>query len=272
VSLKELSLEGKVAIVTGAGRGIGKSIALTFAEAGADVVSVARTKQEIDQTTEEVRQMGRKGLAIPTDMTKAEQVERMVEGSVQEFGKIDILVNNAGMVLIKPMVPAPGFRPIGADPMTDLSTPISEDEWHRVIDLNLTAIFLCCRAVGPHMIKQGKGKIINITSGFASKVAPHRVPYAASKAAVAMFTKSLALEWARFNINVNAIGPGLIRTDQSEAFFQDEALLQGLLKSLPLRRVGEAREVALLAVYLASDASNNMTGQNIYIDQGLSIS
>jgi len=272
MSLKEFSLEGKVAIVTGAGRGIGKSIALTFAEAGADVVSVARTKQEIDQTTEEVRQMGRKGLAIPTDMTKAEQVERMVERSVQEFGEIDILVNNAGMVLIKPMVPAPGFRPVGADPMTDLSTPISEDEWHRVIDLNLTSIFLCCRAVGPHMIKQGKGKIINITSGFASKVAPHRAPYAASKAAVAMFTKSLALEWARFNINVNAIGPGLIRTDQSEAFFQDETLLQGLLKSLPLRRVGEAREVALLAVYLASDASNNMTGQNIYIDQGLSIS
>ena len=272
MALKEFSLDGQVAIVTGAGRGIGKGIAFTLAEAGADIVAAARTGKEISEVAEEVRQMGRKALAVPTDLTKAEDIERMVKKTIQKFGKIDILVNNAGAVLIKPVVPAPGQRVVGADAATDLTTPISEEEWHRVIDLNLTALFLCARAVGPHMIQQGRGKIINIISGYAAKVAPHRGPYAASKAAVAMFTKTLALEWARYNINVNAIGPGLIRTDQSEGFFEDEDLLQAALKSLPLRRVGNARDVGLLTVYLASNASDNMTGQNIYIDQGLSIS
>jgi len=270
--LKEFDLDGKVAIVTGAGRGIGRSIALTLAEAGADVVAVARTVKEIEETAEEVCKMGRRGLAVAADLCKEQDVARMVEKTIEEFGRIDILVNNAGAVLLKPVVPATGQRVVGADPATDLTTPMSIDEWQRVLNVNLTSIFLCCRAVGPHMIEQGYGKIINITSGYAEKVAPHRGPYAASKAAVAMFTKTLALEWARYNINVNAIGPGLIRTDQSEGFFQDEGLLQAALKSLPLRRVGEARDIGLLSVYLASDASKNMTGQNIYIDQGLSIS
>ncbi len=174
--------------------------------------------------------------------------------------------------MVKPFLPDPSQRVLGADKATDLTTPIGEDEWRRVIDVNLTALFLCTRAVGAHMMQRKKGKIINITSGYADKVAAHRGPYAASKAAVAMLTKTLALEWARYNINVNAIGPGLIRTDQSEGFFQDETLLQAAIKSLPLRRVGEARDIGLLTVYLASDASNNMTGQNIYLDQGLSIS
>ncbi len=270
--LKEFGLEGKSAIVTGAGRGIGKAIALTLAEAGADVVAVARTAGEIEDTAQKVCQIGRRGLAIPTDITKAEEIARMAEKTVHEFGKIDILVNNAGIVLIKPILPDSSQRVVGADPATDLATLMSEEEWRKVIDTNLTALFLCTRAVGTYMIQRKKGKIINITSGYAAKVAPHRGPYAASKAAVAMLTKTLALEWARYNINVNAIGPGLVRTDQSEGFFQDEPLLQAALKSLPLRRVGEARDIGLLAVYLASDASNNMTGQNIYLDQGLSIS
>jgi NAD(P)-dependent dehydrogenase (short-subunit alcohol dehydrogenase family) len=270
--LREFSLEGKSAIVTGAGRGIGKSIALTLAEAGADVAAVARSTREIDDTAHQVHLLGRKSLAVPADVTRAGDLERMVEKIVQEFGKIDILVNNAGIVLIKPVLPDPAQRVIGAEAATDLTTPMGEEEWRRVIDVNLTALFLVTRAVGAHMMQRKRGKIINITSGYADKVAPHRGPYAASKAAVAMLTKTLALEWARYNINVNAIGPGLIRTDQSEGFFQDEALLQAAIKSLPLRRVGEARDIGLLAVYLASEASNNMTGQNIYLDQGLSIS
>lgn len=270
--LKEFSLEGKSAIVTGAGRGIGKTIALTLAEAGADVAAVARSSKEIEETAREVRLLGRRGLAVSADITKAEDLTRMTEKTVTELGNIDILVNNAGIVLIKPLLPDPSQRVVGADSGTDLTTPMGEDEWRRVIDVNLTALFLCTRAVGAHMMHRKKGKIINVTSGYAAKVAPHRGPYAASKAAVAMFTKTVALEWARYNINVNAIGPGLIRTDQSEGFFQDETLLQAAIKSLPLRRVGEARDIGLLAVYLASDASNNMTGQNVYLDQGLSIS
>ncbi len=270
--LREFDLQGRVAIVTGAGRGIGKGIALTLAEAGADVAVVARTNREIDETAEAIRQMGRHALAIPTDITHGDDVDKMAAAVKQQLGKIDILVNNAGAVLIKPFVPAPGQRVMGADPSTDLTTPITEEEWRKVIDVNLTALFLCARSVGPYMIEQGKGKIINITSGYAAKVAPHRGPYAASKAAVAMLTKTLALEWARYNICVNSIGPGLIRTDQSEGFFQDEDLLQAAVKSLPLRKVGQARDIGILTVYLASDASDSMTGQNIYIDQGLSIS
>jgi len=270
--LKEFGLDGKSAIVTGAGRGIGKTIALTLAEAGADVAVVARSAKELEDTAQEVRLLGRKSVAIPTDITKADDLTRMAEKTIHELGKIDILVNNAGIVLVKPFLPDPSQRVLGADKATDLTTPIGEEEWRRVIDVNLNALFLCCRAVGAHMMQRKKGKIINITSGYATKVAAHRGPYAASKAAVAMLTKTLALEWARYNINVNAIGPGLIRTDQSEGFFQDETLLQAAIKSLPLRRVGEARDIGLLTVYLASDASNNMTGQNIYLDQGLSIS
>jgi NAD(P)-dependent dehydrogenase (short-subunit alcohol dehydrogenase family) len=269
---KEFSLEGKSAIVTGAGRGIGKIIALTLAEAGADVAVVARSAKEVEDSAQEIRRLKKNGLAIAADITKAEDLARMAERAIHEFGKIDILVNNAGIVLIKPILPDPGQRVVGADKATDLTTPMGEEEWRRVIDVNLTALFLCTRTVGANMIQRKQGKIINVTSGYAAKVAPHRGPYAASKAAVAMLTKTLALEWARYNINVNAIGPGLIRTDQSEGFFQDETLLQAAVKSLPSRRVGEAREIGLLAVYLASDASNNMTGQNIYLDQGLSIS
>jgi len=226
--LKEFDLDGKVAIVTGAGRGIGRSIALTLAEAGADVVAVARTVKEIEETAEEVCKMGRRGLAVAADLCKEQDVARMVEKTIEEFGRIDILVNNAGAVLLKPVVPATGQRVVGADPATDLTTPISIDEWQRVLNVNLTSIFLCCRAVGPHMIEQGYGCLL--------------------------YTSDAADD------------------DQSEGFFQDEGLLQAALKSLPLRRVGEARDIGLLSVYLASDASKNMTGQNIYIDQGLSIS
>jgi NAD(P)-dependent dehydrogenase (short-subunit alcohol dehydrogenase family) len=272
MALKEFSLEGKSAVVTGAGRGIGKTIALTLAEAGADVAVVARSAGELEAVAGEVRLLGRRGLAVPTDITRAEDLERMADRCIRELGKIDILVNNAGIVLVKPFLPDPTQKVLGADKATDLTTPIGEDEWRRVVDVNLTALFLCTRIVGAHMMQRKQGKIINVTSGYAAKVAAHRGPYAASKAAVAMLTKTLALEWARYNINVNAIGPGLIRTDQSEGFFQDETLLQAAIKSLPLRRVGEARDIGLLTVYLASDAARNMTGQNVYLDQGLSIS
>jgi len=180
--LREFSLEGKSAVVTGAGRGIGRSIALTMAEAGADVAVVARSTKEIDDTAHQVHLLGRKSLAVPADVTKVGDLERMVEKTVQELGKIDILVNNAGIVLIKPVLPDSGQRVIGADAATDLTTPMGEDEWRRVIDVNLTALFLVTRAVGAHMVQRKKGKVINITSGYADKVAPHRGPYAGGHA------------------------------------------------------------------------------------------
>ncbi len=167
--LKEFNLEGKSAIVTGAGRGIGRVIALTLAEAGADVAVVARSAKELEETAREVRLLGRKSLAIPTDITKTEDITRMVDKTIQELGKIDILVNNAGMVLVKPMLPDPSQKVLGADKATDLTTPITEEEWRRVVDLNLTALFLCSRIVAAHMMQRKKGKIINITSGYADQ-------------------------------------------------------------------------------------------------------
>lgn len=265
---QEYRLEGKIAIVTGAGRGIGKAISLVFAEAGANVVAVARTLEQIEGAAEEVRQLGRRALAIATDVTQADQVERMVEKTISEFGKIDILVNNAGIAQPKQLVPLPDVKLPGWQRVHDLNTPLSEEEWHSTMNTNLTSVFLCTRAVGPHMIKQKKGKIINISSRNAITGDPYRVHYNSSKAAVSMFTRCLALEWAPFNINVNAIGPGAFHTALSAEAFEHAELKEQMLRSIPLGRAGELREIGLLALYLASNASDYMTGQTLYLDGG----
>lgn len=268
--LKEFGLEGKVAIVTGAGRGIGKEISLALAEAGANIVAVSRTHSEIEQTVKDVQQMGSLGIAVPADVTKAADVSMMVDKAVSKFSRLDILVNQAGMGGgRKPLVPLPGYNPPGAEGIADFSEPINEGMWHQIIDTNLTSIFLCTRAVGPHMIEQKKGKIINMSSFVGAKGFPYELVYSTSKAAVSMFTRSLALEWARYNINVNAIGPGYVRTALTERFFKDDAVRERLLRSIPLKRLCEPREVGLLVVFLSSDASNYLTGQTIYLDGGL---
>ncbi len=249
------SLKGKVAIVTGAGRGIGKAISLALAEAGTDIVAVARTKEEIEETCCEVKALGRQSLVIPTDITKADQVDRMVEETVSHFKKIDILVNNAGTITRKVIVSPDGTR-------------LTEKEWHKVIDTNLTGVFLCCRAVGPHMFKQKKGKVINISSNNALKGGTDVISYSVSKAGVFMFTRCLALEWAPFNINVNAIGPGAFYTKLSAIHHEDPQKRAKMIAHIPLGRVGDVREIGLLAVYLASPASDFITGQTLFIDGG----
>lgn len=251
----EFSLKGKVAIVTGAGRGIGKAISLALAEAGADIVAAARTKEELEETCHEVKDLGRQSLAVPTDVTRADQVDRMVEKSVSHFKKIDILVNNAGTIVCKAIVSLDGDR-------------LTEEEWHKVMDTNLTGVFLCCRAVGPHMFKQKKGKVINISSNNAQKGNTDIISYNTSKAGVSMFTRCLALEWAPFNINVNAIGPGDFYTKLSAWHHEDPKLREKMMAHIPLGRVGDVREIGLLAVYLASPASDFITGQTIFIDGG----
>jgi len=266
--LHEFSLEGNVAIVTGAGRGIGKAIALTFAEAGADVVVAARSMEQVQATAEEIHEMGKRCLPVSTDVTGANQVEDMVEKALSRFGKIDILVNNAGTIIRKGVVPLPGVKLQGWQLVTDLNAMMSEDEWHDVIDTNLTGTFLCCRTVGVHMINQKKGKIINISSVSADSAAPYYSAYNVSKTAINMFTRSLAIEWAPFNINVNAIGPGWFPTTFTASRFENAELKEQMISGIPLGRVGELREVGLLAVYLASPASNYLTGQTIYLDGG----
>ncbi|MEE8469766.1 MAG: 3-oxoacyl-ACP reductase family protein [Dehalococcoidia bacterium] len=270
---KEFSLEGKVAIVTGAGRGIGKAIALVLAEAGADITVAARTKEQIEQTAEEVRKLGRKALAIPTDVTQEAQVRRAVEQTLSQFGRIDILVNNAGGGESGPIAFIPGdttpadweawARRLGSEKMQ-----MTPEDWRLTIDTNLTSVFLFAQAVGPHMMKQKGGKVINITSMYATMGVPYAAAYCASKAGLVGFNRCLAAEWAPFNIHVNAIGPGMIKTEMTDIFWEDPDLWREYAEAIPLKRMGEAREVALLALYLASDASSYMTGQTLYLDGG----
>lgn len=267
--LKEFELVGKSAIVIGGGRGIGRGIALALAEAGADVLVAARTSQQVQQTAQEIKKLGRKGIAVCADATKDNDINSIVDNAISEWGRIDILVNSAGVGSRKPIVPLPGYRPAWAEAVKDFDSPTSEDEWQSMLDANLTAIFLATRAVGPHMIRQKKGKIINITSMTSAKGFPYQVIYCTTKAAVSMYTRALALEWARYNINVNAIGPGYVATEMTALLFENEAVREKLLRSVPLGRLCTPREVGLLAVYLASEASDYLTGQTIYLDGGV---
>lgn len=267
---KEYSVEGKVAIVTGAGRGIGKAIALTLAEAGADITVVARTANQIEQTAEEIQKSGRKALAIPTDVTQESQIKQAVEQTVSQFGKIDILVNNAGVFLARPIVYLPEMKlpnyEMAGDDWEKQQTP---EDWHRVIDTNLTSAVLFAQAVGPHMMRQKRGKIINTSSVFAEIGVPCYTAYCVSKAGLSMFTKCLAAEWMPFNICVNAVGPGDTMTEEAIPFLNDPTAMNMILDSIPARRFAEPREIALLVLYLASEASDYMTGQTVYIDGGM---
>ncbi|MBA7612552.1 2-dehydro-3-deoxy-D-gluconate 5-dehydrogenase [subsurface metagenome] len=266
--LKEYSLEGKAAIVTGAGRGIGKGIALTLAEAGADVTVAARTVEQIEGTAEEIRKLGRRALAVPTDVIKKDQVENVVEQTVSEFGKIDILVNNAGIPILKPISYVSGMKLEGWQTTDSWDTPLSEEEWHLVLNTNLTSAFLFAQAVGPHMLRQKKGKIINTSSNSADLAPPYFSAYCVSKAGLSMFTRCLATEWAQYNICVNAVGPGSVLTELSAPVLNDPERKKVILERIPMARMGETRDIGLLVVYLASEASNWVTGQTFYIDGG----
>ncbi|MBI2847418.1 MAG: 3-oxoacyl-ACP reductase FabG [Chloroflexi bacterium] len=267
-ALSEFSLEGKVAIVTGASRGIGKAISLVFAEAGADIVAAARSAEDLEKTAAEVKALGRQCLVVPTDITKADQVQGMAESALKQFGKIDILVNNAGIATIKPLVPLPGYIPPAGREMPNFFSPITDEEWHRLMNTNLVGAFYCCRAVGPYMLERRKGKVISISSVQGIRPFLYHTLYNTAKAALEMFTRSLALEWGRYGINVNAIAPGHVYTDMSKRDHDSPVYRERLLKLIPMKRVGELREVGLLAVYLASEASNYITGQTLRLDGG----
>lgn len=271
MALKELDLEGKVAIVTGAGKGLGKAMALTLAEAGADITVAARTQADIEATAQEVIKLGRRALAIPTDVTKEDEVERMVKTTLAELGKVDILVNNAGAFVMKPVIPLPGLKTALSQLLPYFDYPTTVEEWNLVLSTNIIGTFLCVKAVGPYMIERKGGKIINISSEAATKAFNFYTVYSASKAAIEQFTRCLAVEWARYSINVNAIAPGYFRTDTTEFAYKDDALREHMRHQIPLRRFGDPRDIGLMAVYLASEASDYLTGQVIYCDGGLSV-
>ncbi|MBI3743264.1 MAG: SDR family oxidoreductase, partial [Chloroflexi bacterium] len=194
---------------------------------------------------------------------------KLVEAALAAFGKVDILVNNAGMMTVKPIVPLPGFNPPGADKLGNFFAPTSDGEWAEVMDTNLKAAFLCMRAVAPHMIERKQGRVINISSVAAMKAGRYRVSYDVSKAGLSRLTASAAVEWARYGVTVNAIGAGYVHTEMIAEAMADERLRQRTLSEIPLRRPATEREVALLAVYMASPAGAYLTGQTVWLDGGM---
>ena len=239
-----------------------------LAEAGADVVVAARTTSQIESVANEVRALGRQALAIPTDVTQSSSVNAMVEETVRQYGKVDILVNNAGQILRAPVAPLPDvtFKPPRVT--RESNVPTSDDEWQSIMDANLNSVFYCCRAVAPHMLERRYGKIINISSNNGTQAFILMSAYSASKAALNMLTRVLALEWVDYNICVNAIGPGDFNTAMTEPTWVDPVERQRHLDGIPMHRESDLRELGVLAVYLASAALDYMTGQIIYLDGG----
>jgi len=248
--LDKMSLKGKAGIVTGASRGLGKGIAIGLAQAGADLTITSREIEKIEKVASELERWGARVLPLQVDVTRKEEIDRMVEKTLERFGKIDFLFNNAGRIT---RVASENF---------------SEEDWDEEINVNLKGTFLCCQTVGRVMIKQGRGKIINISS-VASFIGGKNIPaYAASKGAVSQLTKSLASDWAKYNIRVNAIGPGYFVTDLTEALRKDPQRFSAISARIPLGRWGEPEDLAGIAVFLASDASDYITGQTIFVDGG----
>ena len=264
-----LSLQGRIAIVTGAGRGIGRMMSLSLAEAGADVVVSARTSSEIEETATLVEKVGRRALAVAADVSVSAEVDDLVRRALDEFGQVDILVNNAGKLFKAPVAPFPDVTLEPPRVTRETGVRTSDEEWQSVMDVNLSGVFYCCRAVAPHMMERGYGKIINISSNNATMAFPLVAAYNASKAAVNMLTRVLALEWAPYSICVNAIGPGDYHTAMTDASWADPAGRQRHLDGIPLHREGDLTDLGTLAVYLAGAASDYMTGQIIYMDGGL---
>ncbi len=271
--LKEFNLEGRTALITGAGRGIGRAIALTLAEAGADIVAASRTSRELNETTAEVSKLGRKCIPVPTDITDRDHLKNLVDTTLSHFGKIDILVNNAGVGNFRNIIPIPDAEKMRiAKILPDLNKPLTDEEWNFIWNANVKAGYDLTRLVVPYMIEKNKGKIVNIVSTAAIKYTALQGIYPATKAAIVAITRGLANELARFNITVNAIGPGGVLTSMLDEIYSNEEISKTYLRSVPMRRFGEPREVGLLALYLASDASSYMTGQTLYLDGGYTVS
>lgn len=248
------SLEGKVALVTGASRGIGENIALAFAEAGADAVVASRNRKppELENVAEKIRALGRRSLAVPANVGKKEDVKILVQKALQEFGRIDILVNNAGgNPVIKPFI------------------ELEEEAFDKVLEINVKGAFMLTKAVARQMIGLGGGRIINVTSvGGVRPGGDGLGAYCTSKAALNMMTQVMAVELAKYNILVNAIAPGSIKTEMSRANWSDPERARRRVENIKLKRFGEPDEIAGIALYLASPASSFTTGQIICVDGG----
>jgi NAD(P)-dependent dehydrogenase (short-subunit alcohol dehydrogenase family) len=251
-----MQLQDRCAVVTGAARGIGRAIALALARAGADVVvNSSASRNAAEETARDICRLGRRAIVCQADVSILEDVRRMVGETLEALGKIDILVNNAGIFINSPI------------------EHVSEEDWDRVMDVNLKGVFLCCREAGRHLIERGReGAIVNVASISARFPEVNGGAYTPSKAGVIGLTKLLAVEWAKYNIRVNAVSPGPVLTPLQQAAYPSTALLAARNRAIPMKRHGTPEEIAEAVVFLASDRSSYMTGEEITVDGGSQVS
>jgi NAD(P)-dependent dehydrogenase (short-subunit alcohol dehydrogenase family) len=253
--LDKFSLKGQVGIVTGGSQGLGRAFSLAYAEAGADVVVADINEEQGRETIEAIQKLGRRAMFIKTDVSKKASIDAMVSKTVADFGRLDFFMNNAGVALWKEAEEA------------------TEEEWRRVMDINLNGVYFCCQAAARHMKANGGGRIINIASmsGSIVNVPQPQAAYNVSKAGVIHLTKSLAFEWAPYNIRVNSISPGYMHSPLVSHLFEDPKYGVEWFKATPMKRPGQPEELCPIAVLLASEASSFMTGSDVVVDGGYSI-
>ena len=248
--LDKFKLDGKVALVTGASVGLGKAMATALAEAGADVAAHCHNAGEADVTCAAIENAGRKTISVPGDMSKKDVPKRIVDEVIEKFGRVDILVNNAGMIRRAPAV------------------DFTEEDWSTVLEVNLSSVFRLSQAAGKKMIEQGGGKIVNIASLLSFQGGITVPAYTASKSGVAGLTKALANEWAKFGVNVNAIAPGYMATNNTAPLRADETRNRQILERIPANRWGEPEDLAGAVIFLSSAASDYLQGHVLVVDGG----
>ena len=243
-------LTGKTAFVTGASRGIGRSVAVSLAQAGADVALIGRDTAALEETLAAVKATGRRALPIKTDVTSADSIASAVAQTIKAFGKIDTLVCNAGVQRLKPFL------------------EMQPEDWRSLISTNLEGAIMTMQAVGRGMVEQKSGSVITMSSIYSFVGAPWNSIYCMTKGGLAQLSKALAVEWARYNVRVNAICPGWIETDLTKPYMQDQKTVDAGLRQIPLRRFGKPEDIGPMAVYLASDEASFVTGEAFVIDGG----
>ncbi|TFE03041.1 SDR family NAD(P)-dependent oxidoreductase [Jeotgalibacillus salarius] len=251
--LPSFRLDGKKAIITGAGRGIGRALALGFSEAGAEVILCSRTKSELEQVKAEIESRGGSAAVFPMDVTSTEEIKQVVAEIYQTYHQIDILINNAGM----------NIRSKASD--------VTEDEWVRIMDTNVKSAFMMSQAVGTRMQENNGGSILSVSSVAGHVALKTGVVYAASKAAMIQMTKVLAYEWGSSGVRVNSIGPWYFETPLTKHLLEDENYLNDILAVTPLKRVGQVEELIGPALFLSSEAGSYVTGQTLFVDGGMTI-
>jgi len=267
--MTDLSLAGRTALVSGSGRGIGRAIAQSLAEAGARTIILARHAEQVDETVRLITDAGGEAIGAAADLRDPDAVRETVEAQLAEHG-IDILVNNAGVNFKRPFIPLPvrDGATVGQPGSGPASVGMPDEEWDAILDTHVRASLQLVRLVGPGMLERRWGRVINIGSSAVGRAPNLSGPYKVAKGALMHFTKALAKEWAEWGVTVNAIAPGHFRTDMSKALHDSPEGQAWLRERIPMRRAGDVRELGALAAYLSSDLASFMTGQIIYVDGG----